>query len=374
MEIFLKSNIINDRFTRHVYDAFDIQDEAFSTIKIKGLEASELSKDYNVGLIVGSSGSGKTSILKSLGEIKKASFDDSKALISNFDWLQPEDAAKLLASFGLSSVPSWLRTFGVLSNGEQYRAALAYTIGRAEKGEVILIDEFTSVVDRNVAKAMSVAAQKYIRRKGLKVIFASCHFDIIDWLQPDFVYSPEKGGAPVWGDWLWCGQPVIDLHVARRSFEAWNLFKKHHYLTEDLNKAFGILTFSWDKQPVALVAFKPQPSGAVNNAYGLSRTVVLPDFQGMGIGSKVSEAVAAMLVNEGKRVFTKTVNPALGEYRNASKMWRPTSKNGRFRSDKDVQDTRAKSRLNRVSYCHEYTGPPLAGFEELLKPISYYKK
>ena len=86
------------------------------------------------------------------------------ALISNFDWLEPSEASKLLTSMGLASIPSWLRPFHLLSNGEQYRAQLAYLVASAKDGETILIDEYTSVVDRDVAKAMSNAVQKYIRR------------------------------------------------------------------------------------------------------------------------------------------------------------------------------------------------------------------
>ena len=41
---------------------------------------------------------------------------------------------------GLSSVPTWLRPFHLLSNGEQYRAELAYKVGKAKEGEVIFCD------------------------------------------------------------------------------------------------------------------------------------------------------------------------------------------------------------------------------------------
>jgi ABC-type lipoprotein export system ATPase subunit len=370
----LKSPVVNDDYTKYVYDAYDLKESDEASVKINLLEPSELKReDWNIGLIVGPSGAGKSTALNNIAPQPSFSFDPKKALISNFDFLEPSEAAKLLTSIGLSSVPAWLRPYGVLSNGEQYRARLAMVLGKAAPNEIITVDEYTSVIDRNVAKAMSVAVSKYIRREGLKVVLASCHYDIIDWLQPDFVYEPKKGGAPVWGDWLWCGPPIFELNAVRRSYEAWDLFKEHHYLTDQLNKAFGIVTFEHGSQPVALVAFKPQPTGAIPNGYGLSRTVVLPDFQGMGIGKKVSEVVAAALVNEGKRVFTKTVNPALGEYRNASPNWRPTSKNGKIRNDVET-DGRAINRLTRASYCHEYTGPPLEGFENLVKPLSFYRQ
>mgnify|MGYP000557251467 FL=1 len=64
---------------------------------------------------------------------------------------------------------------------------------KTKEGEVILIDEFTSVVDRDVAKAMSNALQKFIRRSNKRIILSSCHFDIMEWLLPDWTYSPIKG-------------------------------------------------------------------------------------------------------------------------------------------------------------------------------------
>ena len=149
--------------------------------------------DWNIGIVVGGSGSGKTTILNQLGENKKIKFHREKSLISNFDWLDPKEASKLLTSMGLSSVPTWLRPFHLLSNGEQYRATMAYLVGSAKEGETIFVDEFTSVVNRDVAKAMSNSIQKYIRRTDKKIVLASCHYDIMDWLQPDWVYSPTNG-------------------------------------------------------------------------------------------------------------------------------------------------------------------------------------
>lgn len=94
---------------------------------------------------------------------------------------------------GFSTVPNWLTPFDKLSNGQQARAELAYVIGRAKEQDLVLYDEFTSVVDRNVAKAMANSLQKYVRRHNKKIVLASCHFDIIPWLKPDWIYSPENG-------------------------------------------------------------------------------------------------------------------------------------------------------------------------------------
>jgi len=367
-EIKLTSNILNDEYTKYIYDSFDIQNNNETNVSITYSLSEAKSFDWNIGVIYGSSGSGKTTILKELGKLSKCEFSHNKPLISNFDWLTPKDATFLLTSMGLSSVPTWLRPFHLLSNGEQYRAELAYKVGKAKDSEVILVDEYTSVVDRDVAKAMSFALQKYIRKTKKRIVLASCHYDIMEWLMPDWTCSPQKGGSLERGQWLRQGKPKIKLKVSRVEYGTWDFFKKHHYLTEKCSKGFGYLLFEWNDKPVAICVYKPQPTGAVPNAYGLSRTVVLPDFQGMGIGSKISEFTSAILVDKDKRVFTKTISPALGEYRECSDLFRPTSKNLKVRKDSG-SDNLVKTRLSRASYCHEYIGEGLSGYEDLLLPI-----
>lgn len=365
-KIKLKSSIKNDDYTNYVYEVFDIQNKEETEVEVLFNLSEAKDFDWNIGVIYGSSGSGKTTILKRIGKLSESNFDYEKPLISNFDWLEPKDATLLLTSMGLSSVPTWLRPFHLLSNGEQYRAELAYKVGKAKDNEVILVDEYTSVVDRDVAKAMSFALQKYIRKTNKRIILASCHYDIMEWLMPDWTCSPQKGGALERGEWLRKGRPQIKLQVSRVESDAWDFFKKHHYLTENVNKSCKFFLFEWNDKPVGIVAVINQPRKGCPNGFALSRTVVLPDFQGMGIGSKISEFCASMFVEIGGKVYTKTINPALGEYRNKSDKWRGTLKNGKTGN---TNDNNAKSRLSRISYCHEYIGGGISGYEELLKPI-----
>jgi energy-coupling factor transporter ATP-binding protein EcfA2 len=368
MEIKLKTKILNDKYTEYVYEAFDIQNREETSVSIPMNLGEAKNFDWNIGVILGGSGNGKTTILKKMGDVKKVNFDAEKPLISNFDWLDPKDATLVLTSMGLSSVPTWLRPFHTLSNGEQYRATLAYLVASAKDGEVILVDEYTSVVDRDVAKAMSFALQKYIRRENKRIIVASCHYDILEWLMPDWTCSPQKGGVLERGDWLRQGRPQITLQVSRVESETWDFFKKHHYLTEEVNKSCKFFLFEWNYKPVGIVVVATNPSGTVRNSFRLSRTVVLPDYQGIGIGSRISEFICS--ITKG-RVFTKTVNPALGEYRNKSKNWKPTSKHlktlkgQRKESGENVWTTKT-----RPSYCHEYIGESISGYEELLLPIN----
>lgn len=370
MKIELKNSIINDKYTEYVYEKFDIQNRNETITEVSFNLGEAKTFDWNIGVILGGSGSGKTTILKQLGDIKSHLFDENKPLISNFDFLEPHEATLALSSMGLSSVPTWLRPFKNLSNGEQYRAKLAYLVSNAKDNECILIDEYTSVVDRDVAKAMSFALQKYIRKTNKKIVLASCHFDILEWLMPDWTCSPQKGGVLERGDYLRQGRPQISLQVSRVEPDTWNFFKKHHYMTDDVNESCKFFLFEWNNKPIAINCVIPQPSGYFQNGVRESRIVVLPDYQGLSLGSKISEFTASIYKNSEYRYFTKTVHPALGKYREDSKSWKATSKNlldpNKLGKNKQFSTWDVR---NVVAYCHEYIGESLSGYEELLLPI-----
>ena len=366
MEIVLKSNVNRDKYTDYIQEHFDLAVSDVAEVRIpNNLNLSKLGSEWNIGVICGASGSGKSTILHSLGEITAVEFDHNKPLISNFEPMTPQEASSILCAMGLASVPTWIRPYSSLSNGERYRAEVAKRIS-FNRGGVILVDEYTSVVDRNVAKSMSNALQKYIRKEKKQIILATCHYDILEWLQPDWIYDLNKGGALEKGDCL-RQRPQISLSVYRVTYDTWNIFKKHHYMTEEMNKSASCFVFSWGKQLVAFVGVLPQPSGYFDKAVRGTRTVVLPDFQGLGIGSRITDFIASIYKQAGYRYFTKTVNPKLGEYRNHSKKWKTTSKNGRIIRP-SVSKLNKKQKL-RASYCHEYVGDGLCGYEELIKPI-----
>jgi ABC-type lipoprotein export system ATPase subunit len=347
----LKNKIINDKYTEYVYEAFDIQNKEETIVKIPINFAECKTFDWNIGVIYGGSGTGKTSLLKEFGSLIDDNFDNEKPLISNFDFLEPKEATLLLSAMGLSSVPTWLRPFALLSNGEQYRARLAYKVASAKDNQVILIDEFTSVVDRDVAKSMSSAIQKYIRRENKKIILASCHFDIMEWLLPDWTYSPLKGRVER-HDYLRQSRPKIELQIFRCRYEAWNIFKQHHYLSEDLNEASKNFLVIWNNKPVAFFAFLPFPCGTLKNAWRGSRSVVLPDFQGLGIGYHVSKYLHSLFKKEGYRMYVKSSNPAIINSRLKDKDYK-----GGIASNKNNSNTNMNwNRKTNLAYSFEYIG------------------
>lgn len=151
-------------------------------------------KKWRIGLILGPSGSGKTTIGRKL--FGKNAYHNGfewskrKSILDDFpEELSIKDICGALTSVGFGSTPNWVRSYYVLSNGEKYRVELARLLLSSDK--IHVIDEFTSVVDRNVAKICSMAIQKAIRRQVTEkqYVMLSCHYDIIDWLSPDWIYD-----------------------------------------------------------------------------------------------------------------------------------------------------------------------------------------
>ena len=145
--------------------------------------------EWQIGVIVGASGTGKTTIAKELfsEEIITEFEYNHKSVIDDMPKnVSVDDIEKMFYTVGFGSVPSWIKPYNVLSNGEKMRVDLARAL--LEK-DFVVFDEFTSVVDRNVAQTASLAINKAIKRTNKKFIAISCHYDILDWLQPDWVFD-----------------------------------------------------------------------------------------------------------------------------------------------------------------------------------------
>jgi GNAT superfamily N-acetyltransferase len=154
----------------------------------------------------------------------------------------------------------------------------------------------------------------------------------------------------------------------RRS--VWAMFAKHHYLTEKIaggcrsylaTAIFDANTFNAsDEAIVGFASTIPFPHGYIHNAYREHRTVVLPDFQGLGLGPKISDAVAQIHKVEGKRYFSRTAHPRFGAYRDRSPLWKRTSNNKKVSRKTAYTETShlQKWKIDSVRECfsHEYIG------------------
>jgi len=199
------------------------------------------SPHYNIGLIVGPSGSGKTLLLNEIFGEPRRFYWNSKSVIDDFDTrLSMEEITRVCQSVGFNTVPSWMRPYSVLSNGERFRVEVARHLVSDSLNEnclsdVIRIDEFTSVVDRQVAQFACHSIQKYVRENNKHLVVASCHYDIIPWLQPDWILEPGNPCRFTWRSLQ--SRPPITCQVSRCKYETWQLFKDFHYMSADLNRA-----------------------------------------------------------------------------------------------------------------------------------------
>jgi GNAT superfamily N-acetyltransferase len=147
------------------------------------------------------------------------------------------------------------------------------------------------------------------------------------------------------------------------------MFRKYHYLSGNLNSASNCYMAVYDDIIVGFLAVLSFPRNGIKHGFREHRLVIHPDYQGMGIGNKFSEAVGDAYVRMGCQYFAKTSNPRIGEHRDKSSVWRPTTNNHKCRNDyvrKDgtirgnsnyrMSDEAMRFHANRVCYSHEYIG------------------
>lgn len=287
---------------------------------------------WALGVIVGPSGSGKTSLGRQLwGEEALASFDDWPADRPIIDAIAPggdfDAVTGALAGVGLGSVPTWLRPYPVLSNGEKFRANLARVL--CEAPERIVIDEFSSVVDRQIAKFGALAFGKSWRRVAggsRRCVLLSCHYDIIDWLEPDWVFDTATGRYAGRGLWR---RPKFELEIRQVDGRWWRLFEPHHYLKLPQPVAATYFLGTVEGEPVAHVAFAPALEVKGMRA---TRLVIMPEWQGAGVGTRFLNALCQWHV-EGKSrygarvrtVYFHTTHPGLCAALRRDRRWAQVS-------------------------------------------------
>lgn len=247
---------------------------------------------WQIGLVVGPSGSGKSSIGRALAF-------DGWTMWENRTWndepivenIAPDgtfdEVTTALAAVGLGTVPSWLRPYHVLSNGEKFRADLARVI--AEQPPRVIIDEFTSVVDRQIATIGAMAFAKSWRRTKGQAVLLTCHHDVEAWVQPDWVFDTGTGelhyGARD-------ARPKVTVEIRQTSWQYWKSdFEEHHYLAAP-PMPYGTAYVAFvNGEPVAHLGMTTMWAGQ-RVAARACRMVVMPEWQGAGIGLRFLNLMA----------------------------------------------------------------------------------
>lgn len=281
----------------------------------------DIKDNWQIGLIVGKSGSGKTTIAKQL-------FPES--YITNFEYsaetilddmpkeCSVEDITKAFNSVGFSSPPSWLKPYSVLSNGEKMRVDLARAI--LSEQNLFVFDEFTSVVDRNVAQIGSFAMQKAIRKTSKQFIAVTCHYDVEDWLLPDWVFDTDSMTFRNC-DGQKKNRPDIKFEIFQTNDKSiWKVFAKHHYLSHSHNNAAKIFVVYVNEQLAGFISILHLPNKD-KTIKKVHRLVVLPDYQGLGIGVKLLNEIGIIYKNNGWRFTIVTSSPSLMFSLKRQKQW-----------------------------------------------------
>lgn len=244
-------------------------------------------------VVVGPSGSGKSSIGRVIFGDESALWApawgpdvpivDAIGVGGDFDAV-----TGALAAVGLGNVPAWLRPYAALSNGERFRADLARLI--CEAPATAVVDEFTSVVDRQIAKFGALAFAKGWRRTAGKVVLLSCHYDVLEWLEPDWIFDTAKLRFAR-GD---LRRPRFDLEIWQTDSSYWRTFKPHYYLDLALPVAAKYYVGTVDGELVCHMAMTTKSLAKHGFEARGTRLVVMPEWQGAGVGLRFLNELCGM--------------------------------------------------------------------------------
>jgi len=233
---------------------------------------------WRIGVIVGPSGSGKSSLGRQfwpgvpIADLA-AGWPADRPII---DAIAPDGdfnaVTAALAAVGLGDVPAWLRPFHVLSVGEKFRAGVARVI--ADPPPRIVIDEFTSALDRQIARFGALAFAKAWRRipDVRQCLILTCHRDILEWMQPDWIFDTATGK---FSSAEWVQRPRFELDIYQTDWRYWPLFEPHHYLKLPHMIAARCYVGAVDGEPVCHLApavLSSSPSGRARGSACVSST------------------------------------------------------------------------------------------------------
>lgn len=346
-DIVRKVNVSKKSFrVAQLYDQFDLHENEYEE---KFVGEIDLDCEWRIGVIVGKSGTGKSTIARELfpDNIYTPTYQ-AACVVDDFPKMESQKLFSILSSVGFNSPPSWLKPYCVLSNGEKMRVDLARAI--CEEMDVIVFDEFTSVVDREVAQLGSFALQKCIRKQNKKFIAVTCHSDVIDWLEPDWVFSADNMQYRYTRGLL--RRPEIKIEI-RKTRGMWPLFRRYHYLSHSINKAATEYTAFINDKPVAFCAYiyMPHQIGVLRRPH---RLVCLPDYQGLGISKKILSFSANIERQKYKHISFTTSVKGFAQSLMREKNWRLTH-SGRMSKHSRAALNKTSSN-NRNTYSFKFVG------------------
>ncbi len=359
-DLTLTTDVTRSARTAQIAGIYDLHDDHGTSTTIHHDSLALDANPWNIGLIVGPSGSGKSTVARhqfgDFDSIPKLTKRDTRAVVDQFpSTMGTDEITALLSSVGFSSPPAWLRPVTALSTGERFRAETAIAIAQTPPDKPIIIDEFTSVVDRTVARIGSNAIAKHVRRLNQQFVAVACHFDIIDWLQPDWMLDMTDG------TFTWRSvqpRPRIDVSIKPTTRHVWRTFARHHYLNHDLHTSCRSWLATIDETPVGFVGEMRQPHGTTRNLRRVSRIVVLPDFQGLGLAGSLLDTLGGAYAHEREQLAIVTTHPSLIHALNRSPTWAMTTKPRRQPRQRGTTGHSNRPQTTRRTASFRYMGEP----------------
>ena len=318
---------------------------------------ADIKTPFNIGVIVGASGSGKTTLAKHIygEEAFKEILNPSLPVIEQFpESLSYDECAAMLCGVGLTAVPCWIRPAYTLSNGQKARAECALQMAR-EDSNIIVIDEWTSVVDRTVAKVMSHCIQKHARKTGKTVVLLSCHYDVLDWLNPDWIIDANKQAYTnrrlLWQDFKRTEQLQFDIREADKS--TWRYFSRYHYLNEKLAGGKQLFYGLWDgNNQIGFLAFTnyvPHRKDRLQKMQlHFNRLVIHPDYCGFGLGIHFLNKCSKLVADLNYEVCGKFSSAPVFNALKANKSWKMVDMKRQYKVQTGPKMGRGKSTYSKA--------------------------
>ena len=399
--VVLCARAVPDESTRLCDAYFDTPFDGITSTQLPGFPTREDLGHFRLALILGPSGSSKSVLARhAFGGHSRVEWADDTPVEGHFHSIGSANRF-----FDIVQLPRSARgrTYTMLSAGQRAAADLARVLeareinikNSAEGVGCAVVDEYTSAMDRDMARRVCRGISALIAREReqnnvfIPIILVTCHPDVLGAgaLAPDWVYdtaqntltwyrqttatSDQKSAAEflngraeiVSPEWF-ALPPVLDLSLHPCTHSEWQYFAKHHYKSTQLSKRAEarVLVDKSSGVRVGFVATLPHSNAGQGNAFRAHRTVVLPSWQGMGIGSRLSDAGGEVHRRRGHRYYGQTVHPRFGSYRDKSPLWRGLAWNHAvqttvFDTWKHIKEhVQTRLRQPRVMYAHEYVG------------------
>jgi ABC-type ATPase with predicted acetyltransferase domain len=320
LDITYKTNITNpSERVVEISDAFGVGiDETHKQIIVENLTIP----NFDILYLTGMSGSGKTSLLnefkKEYGFVEPQFDEETDEPIIDIIGKDLDQALHLLNLVGLGEAFLYVKPYKILSDGQKYRFKIAKLIESNQK--VWCIDEFCSFLDRTTAYIVSYNIQKVARKLNKKVIVATAHNDLQDFLQADYVFDFNMGeGLIIEKNVNEIINPFInDIKIEEGNINDYKKLGKYHYKNTEArftkyifkmtykNILVGIAVYSVPKQQLVgrNVYFNkryinergvPILSDVNRDIITASRYIIHPMFRGIGLGQELVRLTAPLV-------------------------------------------------------------------------------